>query len=153
VELSVVVLTLGILIGIASVTFLLSQQRSHDTSAKSRVSEAMKAQKVIYSDKLRYDDDIDELEDVEPALDYTTDAIVAGKVYVKVDGEVVTLAAQSATNTCFWTRDASGLTMYASGDCDPPLEDLTSATAGSPKVGAGPLGVLPRSLEVGGTGN
>lgn len=117
VELVVVVTVLGILLAIAAVTFLGSRGKASDTAAKARVTEALKAQRVIYTNAQEYGT-AEELEVIEPSLSYTDGAVVAGKVYVRVDGDAVTLAARSRTDTCYWIRDTAAVSSYASAPCD-----------------------------------
>lgn len=119
IELSVVIVIIGILVAVAMVTFLGVRGRASDTAAQSRVIDGLKAQKVIYSDGNGYTNDTNALEAAEPSVDFRDDTVVLGAVFVKLDdGDTVTLASQSASGTCFWVKDAKGARLYAKGGCD-----------------------------------
>lgn len=119
IELSVVIVIIGILIAVAMVTFLGVRGRASDTAAQSRVIDGLKAQKVIYSDGNGYTNDPLALEAAEPSIDFRDDTVVLGAVFVKLDdGNTVTLASQSASGTCFWVKDTNGARLYAKGSCD-----------------------------------
>ena len=117
IELSVVVVIIGILIAVAMVTFLGARERASDTAAQARVTDALKTQKVIYSDGNGFTGDTDVLEATEPSVDFRDDVVVLGAVFVKLDGDTVTLASQSASGTCYWVRDTGAVPQYASGGC------------------------------------
>lgn len=130
IELMVVVVVIGILLGIAVVTLLSARERAADTAAQARATEAWKAQKVVYTDHQTFTEEINVLEAVEPALDYAVlgsePAVVKGKVYVKAEGQVVTLVSRSSGGKCFWMKnDAStGIRRYAEDGCDTAIDDL-----------------------------
>jgi type IV pilus assembly protein PilA len=113
IELAVVVLIIGVLLGIGIPLFLGAQDRAKDTSAKAKASTALKAQKAIYADNGGYGDE-SAVEDAEPTIDAEPlpdggKADVLGKVYLRdVTAGSVTLVARSASGECFWAKaDAS----------------------------------------------
>jgi len=116
-ELMVVVVIIGVLLAAAVVTFLGARERAADTSAKSRVSDALKAQRVVFLDGNGFTEDSVVLKQVEPNLDFVDDAVVLGAVSVNVDGDTVTLASRSSSGTCYWLRDTVTGTEYAAGAC------------------------------------
>lgn len=125
VELTLVIVVIGILIAVGIPTLLGARDRASDTAAKARATHAVKAQKVAASDADQRFRTADELsaedtsitaEDLPPA-----GPLVMGVVYVRgAAGDVVTLVSRSATGRCFWTRAGKdGTTEYAMNDCDP----------------------------------
>lgn len=123
IELMVIVLIIAVLLAISVAVFLGAKERAADTAAKSRVIDALKAQRVIYTDAQAYGEGT-AVELVEPSIETDSDAVVAGKVFVKVEGDIVTLAARSTSGRCFWVRDSAGVASYAKADCDEPVESL-----------------------------
>lgn len=124
IELSVVIIIIGILIAVAVVTLLGSRERASNAAAKARVTDALKTERVIYTDGNGFSDSTAVLEQAEPSLDFRDDAVVAGAVFVRVEGDVVTLASRSATGTCYWVRDSATVPQYAAGACSTDAADL-----------------------------
>lgn len=136
VELLVVLLVIGILLGIAIPTFLSAQNGSKDAAAKSHAVQALKTQKTLLISEGAFASDDATLTSVEPSLDFRRfsdpaeegEARVLGAIYIReATGNVLTLAAKSATGVCFWTRVlADGTTRYAKGTCkDSEISTLT----------------------------
>lgn len=121
VELMVVVLVIGILVGFGIPTLLGARQRASDSLAKSHVRQALLTQKTFYTDRGTWGQASD-IQPVEPSVQFadlgSSGPQVLGKVYVKVDGAVATLVSPSATGTCYWVREAtSNGTTYATVPC------------------------------------
>ena len=118
VELSVVIVVIGILLAIATVTFVGQQQRASDRAAQAKVRQALIAQKAAFAEDQRFADEAD-LAEEEPS--------VLGQVYVQTDeASYVLLRSDSKSGTCFWIKEVVGEpTRYASVPCsqDEPLED------------------------------
>lgn len=126
IELSVVIIIIGILIAVATVTLLGARERASNTAAKARVTDALKTERVIYTDGNGFSDSTSVLEQAEPSLDFRDDTVVAGAVFVRVEGDVVTLASQSATGTCYWVKDSATVPQYATGGCSTDPEALAA---------------------------
>jgi type IV pilus assembly protein PilA len=133
IELMVVVLIIAILIAIAIPTFLGARARAQDRAAQSNLRNALTAEKTYYTDKQAYTATGTDLSAIEPSLTYNGDATPAtnNQIYVAiatatggVANDQVTLAAKSASGTCFFLRDiadtASSGTTYGKGACSAP---------------------------------
>ncbi len=116
----------AIVLAIAIPTVVMPRLRANDTTAQIQARRALTAQRTVLSDGNGYGTAA-ELEQAEPTLDYTEDAVVAGKVFVRVEGDTVTLASRTASGTCYWIRDSNGVDSYAAGSCDVPVEALDFA--------------------------
>jgi type IV pilus assembly protein PilA len=135
VELFIVVAVLGVLLAIGIPTLLGSKTKVSDTAAKAIATDAVKSQKALYSDHQQAYGDADQLKAVEPSLkaqNYSNPATtvpqVLGTVFVRNDaGQVATMVARSSSGTCFWTREANGITTYAKNDCSSEPTSFTSS--------------------------
>jgi type IV pilus assembly protein PilA len=111
IELMVVVLIIAILLAIAIPTFLGARSKAQDRAAESNLRNALTAEKTYYVDNEAYTDNTSSnLTNIEPSLTYIGNVTPAvGKVAVTVDltGDTVTLAAKSASGTCFYLQDSS----------------------------------------------
>lgn len=135
VELFVVVAILGVLLAVGIPTLLGSKTKASDAAAKAIATDAVKSQKALYSDHQQAYGDANELQAVEPSLkaqDYSNPATtvpqVLGTVFVRNEaGQVATMVARSSSGTCFWTREANGITTYAKNDCSGEPTTFTSS--------------------------
>ena len=127
VELLMVLLVVGILLGIAIPTFLTAQNGSKQAVAKGQATQAIKTQKqIILTDGATSvdADKVTKLKSAEPSLDVRlsdpAQAKVRGAVYVRpATGDTLVLAAANGPDDCFWTRvTPTGATEYARGTCD-----------------------------------
>ena len=125
IELTVVVVVLGILVAVAIPTFLGAKDEASTASAKSRAVQAMKTQKTLYADGNGYEADPSKLAAAEPSLDFRSlgsgdvPTEVKGVVYVRdVGPDSVTVVARSPEGECYWARDDGGETEFAKGGCD-----------------------------------
>lgn len=112
---------LAIVLAIAIPTVVMPRLRANDTTAQIQARRALMVQRTVLSDGNGYGTAAD-LEEAEPTLDYTEDAVVSGKVFVRVEGDTVTLASRTASGTCYWIRDTDGVASYAAASCDVPVE-------------------------------
>ena len=127
VELTIVLLVVGILLGVAAPMFMAAQNGSKDASAKSHAILALKAQKALLVSEGSFASDDATLQRVEPNLDFRRfsdpaeagEASVRGAIYIRdASGTTVSLAARSGSGVCFWTRVVpSGSTEFAKGTC------------------------------------
>jgi type II secretory pathway pseudopilin PulG len=122
-NLAIGLMVVAIVMAIAVPTVVMPRIRGNDTSARIAARRALEAQRTVYADGNGYGDAA-ALEAAEPSLDYTDEAIVAGKVYVRVEGDTVTLASRTAGGTCYWIRDTNGVDSYASAPCETPAAAL-----------------------------
>ena len=109
IELMVVVLIIAILIAIAIPTFLGARTRAQDRAAQSNLRNALTAEKSYYTDAQAYTATPGDLTAIEPSLRYNADAAPAtnNEIYISVSGATVTLAAKSASGTCFYIKDVA----------------------------------------------
>ena len=116
IELSVVIVVLGVLVTMMLVTLLGQRDRANDSAAKALATQALKTQKVHFADTQAYTTDTSTLIALEPTLKRP---LVLGQVVVKnANGDDVTLVATSESGTCFWMREIDGVTSYAKADDD-----------------------------------
>ncbi|HEX7167515.1 MAG TPA: type II secretion system protein [Acidimicrobiales bacterium] len=125
VEMMVTLIVIAVLVAIAVPTFLKARERSQERAAQTRTHTGLKATKAWAADGKpvpAVGNLIVQLETMEPSLDFEEDpgpaARVKGKVYVKVDGSVVTLVSKAQTGQCFWTMVENGATSFAETSCD-----------------------------------
>ncbi len=120
VELMVVVLIIGILLGIAIPTFLGARSRSQDGVAKSSLRSGLTAAQVIFSDDQSFKPaDAKTLTNNEGSLTVvdSPESSNGGKVVSVSPGESWGGAVLSASGTCFLIRaDARGAVTYGSVD-------------------------------------
>lgn len=121
IELLVVSLIIGILIAIAVPAFAGAQQRANDRSAQTLLRHGLAAQKIVYTEILRYaDDSAGALTGIEPGLVYESGMTPStpGRVAVGLSGnDIVYLSGKSKTGTCFYlVDDALSGTGYAQDD-------------------------------------
>ncbi|MCA1846004.1 MAG: type II secretion system GspH family protein [Actinobacteria bacterium] len=127
VEVALVVVIMGVLILIGLPTFLGVHGKASDVSAKSLARQGLSTQKTFYADHGTWGQ-VSDIQPEEPAVRFEDLGLrgpqVLGAVYVKVDGEVATLASRSSTGTCYWVRQSSsGPATYASAPCaDTPAD-------------------------------
>lgn len=126
VEMLVVVLILGILVGLGVPTFLRAQAGSSDAAAKTRARQALLTQKTFYTDRGTWGQ-ASEMQAVEPSLQFADlpaeGPQVLGRVYVRVDGATATLVSRSASGNCYWIRAADTGTAFANTPCaDAPAD-------------------------------
>lgn len=134
VELLVVLLVVGILLGIAIPTFLSAQNSSKEAVAKTGVHQALTAQKQYYGETNTYASAA-QLSTIEPSIQFDGTEAVLGKVYVRPDAtnQVVELVSRSANGKCYWVKDsASAAPQYAVTDVTPSQE----CTATTPSYSA-----------------
>ena len=118
VELSVVIVIIGVLLAIAVATFLGQQNRANDRAAQSKARQALLTQKAVFADEQRFAVAGD-LADEETSIKFTGSPEVLGQVYVNTDeASFVMLRSDSKTGTCFWIKEVVGeLPLYASIPC------------------------------------
>lgn len=130
VEMLVVVVILGILIGYGIPTFLRAKNSSSDAAAKTRTRQALLTQKTFYTDRGLWGQAA-EIQPLEPSVEFVDldpdGPQVLGKVYVRVDGDAATLVSRSATGTCYWVRSSTIATTFAKAPCE---ADPTAAEFG-----------------------
>jgi type IV pilus assembly protein PilA len=112
IELMVVVLIIAILIAIAIPTFLGARGRAQDRAAQSSLRNSVTAAKAIYTDDEDYADaTIAEMNDSEPAIQFTTTESINPPNHVAINGgtspsSIFVAAAQSANgNRCWGVTD------------------------------------------------
>jgi type IV pilus assembly protein PilA len=127
VELALVLVVFGILVAIAVPTFLATRERANDRAAQSQARTALEVQQTHAMAAPRPTGAgalVADLAAAEPSIhfdEFDAAAQVKGVVYVKLEaGDVVKLVSRSASGKCFWTRDDSGITTYATTKC--PVE-------------------------------
>src|SRR5579871_1062710 len=111
IELMVVVLIIAILLAIAIPTFLGARSKAEDRAAQSNLRNALTAEKTYYVDSQAYTDNTSSnLTNIEPSLTYlgsVTPTVGTVAVTVNLTGDTVTLAAKSASGTCFYLQDST----------------------------------------------
>lgn len=122
-DLAIGLMVIGIAVVVVFGTLVMPRLRGNDFAAQLQAKRALQVQRTVLADGAGYGTAA-ELEQAEPTLDYTDDAVVSGKVYVRVEGDTVTLASRTAGGTCYWIRDVNGVDSYAEGPCDQPVETL-----------------------------
>ena len=114
IELMVVVLVIGILIGIAVPTFLGVRHRAQDRAAQSSLRNALSAVKVYYTDGATYSGaTTSTLGSVEPSLAWTAGASTGPNqisFHVISDGDTIDLRTLSDSGACFeiWDKPTGG---------------------------------------------
>ena len=135
IELTIVIVVIGVLVAVAIPTFLGARDRTNTASAKSRAVQALKTQKTLYADGNGYEADPSKLAAAEPSLDFRSlgsgdvPTEVKGVVYVRdVGPDSVTVVARSPEGDCYWARDEGGATTFAKGACTavPPDSQFSS---------------------------
>ena len=127
IEVTLVVIIIGVLLALAVPTFMGTQHRAADIAAKSRARLGLTTQKVFFTDHGSWGQAPD-IQPEEPSVTFDNLGLsgpqVLGVVYVKVDGDTATLVSRSSTGTCYWVREpAHGATTYASTPCtDTPAD-------------------------------
>jgi prepilin-type N-terminal cleavage/methylation domain-containing protein len=136
IEMFVVLIVIGILLGLAMVMFSNANKKAADRAAQSNARTGLVAQKTVYADRQQYGDAA-QLQEEEGAIAFEplpetglpgVEPAVLGKVFVRVDDNVATLVSQSKSGTCFWLRESGGATKYADGPCEVNPDDLTWGT-------------------------
>jgi type IV pilus assembly protein PilA len=117
IELMVVVLIIAILLAIAIPTFLGARSKAQDRAAQSNLRNALTAEKTYYVDNQAYTNNTSSsMTSIEPSLTYAASAAptVVGTVYISLStstggatNDTVTLAAKSASGTCFYLQDST----------------------------------------------
>ncbi len=109
VELMVVVLIIGILVGIALPTFLGARARAQDSAAKSTVRTALAAGRVIFSTEENYAAaTIVALRDVDDSVRWVDEVTTSAEpttVSRDTAGGILILAAYSHSRSCFFLSD------------------------------------------------
>jgi type IV pilus assembly protein PilA len=111
IELLVVILIIGILAAIALPAFLNQRQKAQDAEAKTAARTAQTAEETYYTDNQKYTEDVDDLREIEPALNQ---GVAAGpNLQVSFAGSndqtyEVTVDQPKTTSTFFITKDAQG---------------------------------------------
>jgi type IV pilus assembly protein PilA len=131
IELMVVVVILGILVGIGMPAFLGARSRANQRASQASLRNAVTVAKTLYTDNQDYSQAVDtELRALEPSIVFKpTDAPSTAPKEVSVDGgtspsSTFYAAAKSEDGTCLYIRDVAGAvdsgTMYAKGEgvCD-----------------------------------
>ena len=150
IELMVVVLIIGVLLGIAIPTYLTAQNNAKTKQATANARIALAAAKAVYTEKGSYDDvttSPSTLETAEPSLSWQAAASGAptqGSVDASTataPGTAIGIAVESKTGDCFYVRDdvdAGGTTFGRADRAATPsctgTEALTSATAATPQA-------------------
>ena len=111
IELSVVVLIIGILLSIAVPTFLSAQNSAKAKSAESTVRSALSAVKTVYGNKQTYAVAVVTLTAAEPSLQWVGDlgapaaSSTPSQVSYEATGNVMILATRSNSGVCYYIRD------------------------------------------------
>ena len=131
VEMTLVVVIIGVILAVGIPTLLGAKQRTADNAAKARAVHGAKVQLTHASDAdesfatAAEAAEVDNSVRFEPYTGGAVPAQVKGAVYVKDPaGGVVTLVSRSSTGTCFWSRVEAGVTTYASNDCSDEPEEF-----------------------------
>lgn len=127
-DLAVGLVVVAIAVAVVVGTLVMPRLRGNDTAAQLRAQRALQAQRSVLADGNGYGTAA-QLQQEEPTLEYTEDAIVSGKVYVRVEGDTVTLASRTARGTCYWIRDTNGVDSYAKAPCDEAVDTLSFGPA------------------------
>ncbi|HVM07077.1 MAG TPA: type II secretion system protein [Acidimicrobiales bacterium] len=135
VELAVAMLVIGALLAIAVATYLNAQKGSQEKVAQSRARAALMATRNYVSQNGVPPALAEDLETVEPSLEFTSDASarVLGKVYVRNDaGDVYIGTAANNGETCFWVKDSANAgARYARVPCSADAAEIEAAFANS----------------------
>ena len=111
IELLVVILLIGILAAIALPAFLNQRQKAQDAEAKTAARTAQTAEETYYTDNQKYTEDVDDLREIEPALN---EGVAAGPNlqvgFVGSDEQTyeVTVNQPKTTSTFSIRRDTDG---------------------------------------------
>lgn len=114
IELMVVLLIMAILLAIAIPTFLGVKGGAQDRSAQSDLTNALTAAKAYYTNEGSYGTSagavVTAMNSSEPELTWVTGSVTSGAAHnISVDvydnGEVLVLATESATGTCWYAAD------------------------------------------------
>ena len=129
-ELMIVVLVIGVLLGIAIPTLLGARERAADRKTQAHVRLTYASQTVYAAETQQYTEDPVELAAVDGALSYTADMtpISTGTaddktVFVEAattsdPNDTVFLGARSSTGRCYWIKAAMDAPVkFASNDC------------------------------------
>jgi type IV pilus assembly protein PilA len=111
IELLVVILIIGILAAIALPAFLNQRQKAQDAEAKTAARTAQTAEETYYTDNQKYTEDVQDLRDIEPALN---SGVAAGSnlqvAFVGSDNQTyeITVNQPKTTSTFFIRKNAQG---------------------------------------------
>ena len=111
IELSIVVLVIGILLGLAVPTFLSAQNSAKAKSAESTVRTALSSVKTVYGDKQTYAIAVGTLVAAEPSLQWVGDlgapaaSSTPTQVSYNATNNVIVLATRSSSGVCYYIRD------------------------------------------------
>ena len=133
IEMMMVVAIVAILIGIAIPTVLSTRPRAQDSVAESEARQALKAERILFTDKQAFSDNPADAHSVEPAFAYTNSpppAAGSNQVYLKAYGTPATtlvVGTRSASGICFWMRDrpTGPGTEYLANDCRATPDDAS----------------------------
>lgn len=154
IELMVVLLILGILIGLGTPAFLGVKGRFQDRAAESKVRDAVLAARILYTDNATYSNanatggQLDQIDPSQCWVDGTTQAVATGATCVSGSGTASTsvlgtgspnrfsAAKMSASQRCFLIVDSLSGTFYGitstPGDCTATYAASGALTATSP---------------------
>jgi hypothetical protein len=91
------------------VVFDAAKRRAQDRLAQSEIRNAFAAEKVVYTDLVKYTEDLDLLREIEPALMYAVGSQPAETrtVYVRVARGFLYVSARSEGGRCYYLRDST----------------------------------------------
>jgi type IV pilus assembly protein PilA len=123
-ELLVVMVSIAVLMAIATPVMLEARNRARDRAAQATLRNALTAEKAYFADRQAYTQTAAELLAVEPSLslDAAADANpTQGSISYALVGSAVVLGTQSASGTCFYLEDdpGAGGTRYGSDGSAP----------------------------------
>lgn len=134
VELSVVLVNVGIILALATPAFLGAVQRTQDQSAKASVRTALTAGRIVYASEADYASaTVTELQDVDGSIlwvDEITTSVEPKTVSRDTAGGLLTLAAYSKAGNCFFLiDDPEGAPQFGSLASVPATDCFASNTA------------------------
>ncbi len=114
IELMVVVLIIGILLGVGLPAYLGARRTANDRAVAGNVRNAFTAARVYYNERLAYTANIGEMTAIEPSILWTNTALDGTQapttVYIEVQNvpsanQTVVVVGRSKTGRCFYMRD------------------------------------------------
>jgi type IV pilus assembly protein PilA len=139
IELMVVVLIIGVLIGIGIPMFMGARERANDRATAANVRNAFTAARIYYTDKQVFTADTGEMSGLEPSLRWTNTPLDGSEtpstVYVETQnypaaGQTVVVVGRSRSGRCYYLRDVMAgtttgthyqATVPAGATCSVPL--------------------------------
>ncbi len=117
VEMMVVVLVIAILMGIAVPTFLMARQQANDAVVEMNLRSALVAARVYFLEAQNYGVDIEELQKLEPSINWTElpleGAVDPTTIYVEAhdeqaEGDTVVVGGKTNQGKCLYLKEHRG---------------------------------------------